>query len=88
MYLVILLVRPSHFVSQHDSNLIGAHGLGFDYWFERLREWVFNPSPGGHTMSAIHEMELLGSDMPLKFHTSLVKLSRFTRIFYLLRLLC
>ena len=85
----IVLIRPSPILyRQHDSNLIGAHGLGFDYWFERLREWVFNPSSGGHTMSAIHQMETFRQRYAVKVShlPSLVKLSRFTRIFYLLRL--
>ena len=42
---------------QHGANSIGARGLGWRYWCQRLMQWMFRPSRGGHTLEAIHQMD-------------------------------
>ncbi len=42
---------------QHSANSIGAKGLGWHYWWQRLKQWLLNPAPGGHTLQAIRQMD-------------------------------
>ncbi len=49
--------RPSILYRQHQSNAIGSHGLGFNYWLKRISQWLFMPQRGGHTLEAIRQIE-------------------------------
>ena len=42
---------------QHGANTIGATGLGWRYWFQRLMQWILHPAKGGHTLEAIRQMD-------------------------------
>ena len=46
---------------QHDQNSIGAKGIGLKYWLERILQFVTSPASGGHTYSAIKQMEYFES---------------------------
>ena len=46
---------------QHPQNTIGAKKIGFSYWLERLLQFVTSPSSGGHTCSAIKQIECFES---------------------------
>ena len=48
--------EPLILYRQHSNNVIGASGLGFHYWISRLISFIVNPSSGGHTISAIHQI--------------------------------
>ncbi|KZR78347.1 glycosyltransferase family 2 protein [Prochlorococcus marinus] len=48
---------PSILYRQHQSNSIGAHGLGFRYWLKRLYQWFYMPQRGGHTLEAIRQID-------------------------------
>ena len=40
---------------QHDSNVVGSKGLGPQYWWRRLLNFVQDPSAGGHTRAALRQ---------------------------------
>ena len=70
---------------QHGANSIGARGLGWRYWFQRLMQWMFRPAQGGHTREAIDQMDCFEqrygvcvSPLP-----KLVRLSRWRRVVWL-----
>ena len=42
---------------QHSANQIGATGFGFDYWYDRIHEWLINSNSGGHTLDAIRQID-------------------------------
>ena len=44
---------------QHSANSIGAKGLGWHYWLQRLHQWLLHPATGGHTLRAIRQIECL-----------------------------
>ena len=67
---------------QHGANSIGAKGLGWRYWLQRLMQWMFCPAQGGHTLEAIGQMDCFEqrygvcvSPLP-----KLVRLSRWRRV--------
>ena len=40
---------------QHSRNVLGAQGLGLEYWRSRLIHFLHDPSAGGHTRGAIQQ---------------------------------
>ena len=69
---------------QHGANTIGATGLGWRYWFQRLMQWILHPAKGGHTLEAIRQMDCFEqrygvcvSPLP-----RLIRLSRWRRILW------
>jgi glycosyltransferase involved in cell wall biosynthesis len=44
---------------QHASNVLGASGLGLDYWLRRLQAVVADPAAGGHTRAALRQLLIL-----------------------------
>ena len=70
---------------QHEQNSIGAKGIGLKYWLERILQFVTSPASGGHTYSAIKQMEYFESrygfsisELPRLVHTK-----RLRRVFKL-----
>jgi len=67
---------------QHSANSIGAKGLGWQYWFQRLNQWLLHPATGGHTLQAIRQMECF----ELRYSTRLsplpclIRMSRLRRV--------
>lgn len=41
---------------QHNTNVLGAQGLGVAYWWRRLRSWWRQPASGGHLRSVLMQM--------------------------------
>ena len=70
---------------QHASNLIGASGLGFNYWLSRFIAWLIKPSSGGHTFDAIRQIETFNNryDTQISHLPTLIRLSRISRLYYL-----
>jgi glycosyltransferase involved in cell wall biosynthesis len=44
---------------QHARNVLGASGLGLDYWLRRLQAVVADPAAGGHTRAAVQQLLIL-----------------------------
>ena len=72
---------------QHAANSIGASGLGWHYWWKRLRQFFNDPANGGHTRQVIRQMDgfekryhIVVSPLPL-----LIRLGRLQRVVWLLR---
>ena len=70
---------------QHQQNSIGAKRIGLKYWFERFFQFVTSPSRGGHTFSAIKQMEYFESRYGFSISEvpRLVYAKRLSRIFRL-----
>lgn len=80
--------KPRILYRQHGGNVLGAQGLGFVYWRQRLHQLLATPAAGGHTLAALHQAELfeqrygrLISELPL-----LMRLPRRRRWLALLQL--
>ena len=67
---------------QHSNNLIGAKGLGFNYWSKRLYQWLFYSASGSHTLDAISQINVLQSRYQIRISIlpSLISLSKIERI--------
>lgn len=53
------LAEPTVLYRQHGSNVLGATGLGFDYWLGRLKALLAEPAAGGHTRAALQQQMVL-----------------------------
>ena len=42
---------------QHEENTIGAKGIGWEYWADRVKDFVKDPKAGGHTYLAINQIQ-------------------------------
>lgn len=56
---ICFLAEPTVLYRQHGSNVLGATGLGFDYWLRRLKAVLADPAAGGHTRAALQQQRLL-----------------------------
>ncbi len=43
---------------QHSRNVVGAQGLGLEYWCSRLFHFLHDPAAGGHTRGAIQQARI------------------------------
>ena len=71
---------------QHPQNTIGAKKIGFSYWLQRFLQFLTSPSSGGHTRSAIKQIECFESrygfsisEVPRLVHAK--RLRRVSRLF-------
>lgn len=71
---------------QHSSNLIGATGFGFGYWYDRIQDWLKNPNSGGHSLDVIRQIDYFYTryGVQLSILPRLLQLNKFQRLIFLL----
>jgi glycosyltransferase involved in cell wall biosynthesis len=55
---IALVEQPGVLYRQHGANVLGAPGLGFRYWRQRLQSLLADPAAGGHTRAALKQAAL------------------------------
>ena len=73
---------------QHGENTIGAKGIGWEYWLDRLKEFIKNPKAGGHTYLAINQVQYFQNryNKTISILPNLIMERRMRRLVVLLRL--
>ena len=71
---------------QHSSNQIGSTGFGFNYWFCRIKSFLFAPNSVGHTLGAIRQIEYFQDryGVTLSILPMLLRVNKFQRFIRLL----
>ena len=79
---ITYIPRSTILYRQHSNNLIGAKGIGFNYWSERLYQWLFHSASGGHTLDAISQINALQSRYQIRISIlpSLISLRKIERL--------
>ena len=83
-----LLPNPTILYRQHKDNLLGAKGLGLDYWLQRLAQFREVSSASGHFKEVIEQAALFEQRYGYRITIlgDLLRLSRFRRPMFLLNL--
>ena len=73
---------------QHGENTIGAKGIGWEYWLDRLKGFIKNPKAGGHTYLAINQIQYFQNryNKTISILPNLIMERRIRRLVVLLRL--
>ena len=73
---------------QHGENTIGAKGMGWEYWLDRLKGFIKNPKAGGHTYLAINQIKYFQNrySKTISILPNLIMERRIRRLVVLLRL--
>jgi len=55
---IALVEPPGVLYRQHGANVLGAQGLGWAYWRQRLKQWLAHPAAGGSTRAVVEQAAL------------------------------
>lgn len=86
--IIAMLDHPTVNYRQHGGNLLGATGLGWNYWVERLRRLIAHPETGDSFLRVVRQVEVFENtfDQRLSELPHLVCLPRIHRISRILML--
>ena len=85
---IALVEKPGVLYRQHRSNLLGAQGLGFTYWWQRLQSLLSDPAAGGQFLAVVKQAALFEQRyrVPISNLPSLLQLPRLRRWLSLMQL--